>query len=385
MESLNIGILGFGVLARSLTDVIKRFPEYCADGSGPTGLPYAHIHMIYVNRETYAYGPNYVVPIEDKEGNGSRTYRDGLEALRMYETTVSFFEDWLLDHVSEIGDLNTVIDCTSYNEDSVELIFKIFNNSKRGLHFYTLNEKLMENHGKKLEAIAKRRGIEFYGNFEEPKEIVSHLRQRLDGGRPWEYKKFSEEFTAEAARLSKEAAERMKVVYLEQRKATMQERYADKAEPTDVVFFPLFNDPTDIKTITRFVINEEKHYTSKRTYDEDRKCLVVEHEMLDWYVGPYRVEDAVVHMFYRPDLKVTSARYLKYDSPKNARSDVSANWDTCPYVVKYFFKSDQAIGFTEKVSSLDIEEAIENSVEMLEFHLYPSGLEKPPNCECYDR
>ena len=233
-RDLDICILGFGKMSRALIDRVKRFPGYGI----PPELGYrVHIHMVYVNRETWAYGPNLVVPIEDKERNASRTYKDGLEAIRRYETTVSYYEDWVLEHVAEDGSLNTLIDCTPYTESSLELVLKLLRASKPGMHFYTISKGLVDNHLDELTAIAEERGITLhydYFNLDSPEEVidklVNDLRLRIDGGKPWTPVQFSEEFLAEAAELSAQAEENAKVVLQRQREKMVQAHVDDGYE-----------------------------------------------------------------------------------------------------------------------------------------------------------
>lgn len=410
-QDLDICVLGFGKMSRALIDKIKRFPGYGI----PPELDYrVHIHMVYVNRETWAYGPNLVVPIEDKERNASRTYKDGLEAVRRYETTVSYYEDWVLEHVAEDGELNTLIDCTPYTESSLELILKLLRNSKRGMHFYTISKGLVDNHLDELSAIAEERGITLHYDYFDLDsreavidKLIEDLRFRIDGGKPWTPVQFSEEFLAEAAELSAQAAENAKVVLQRQREEMVQGHLADGYEFDPNMFQTIraLSD-TDVKTIERFVINGDGDFEREEYYDEEEKCRVISHEMLDWYFGKYRIDFYAAVMFARSDLEITNAKCFVYDSPDSYAKKGNLKGD-CWYVVSVKVKSEhpwirifekqpyniyipakEAIGFTREIGPTrrgPLGESGNKEAVIITYHLAPRKFDGEPNvCTCYD-
>ena len=408
---LDICVLGFGKMSRALIDAVKRFPGYGV----PPELGYrVHIHMVYVNRETWAYGPNLVVPIEDKEHNASRTYKDGLEAVRRYETTVSCYEDWLLEHVAEDGDLNTLIDCTPYTESSLELVLKLLSNSKQSMHFYTISKGLIDNHLDELIAIAEEREITLhydYFNLDSPEEVidklVNDLRLRIDGGKPWTPVQFSEEFMGEAAKLSAQAAENAKIVLQRQRDDMVQTHLADgyKFDPSVFQTTKALSE-TDVKTIERFVINGEGDFEREENYNEEEKCRVISHEMLYWYFGKYRVDFYAATMFARSDLDITNATCYIYDSPDSRVKKKNLKGD-CQYAILITVKSQypwvqilenqeynvvvpprEAIGFTAELGPIEagvLGKSGNREAVILTYHLAPRKFDGSPNvCTCYD-
>lgn len=410
-QDLDICVLGFGKMSRALIDRVKRFPGYGI----PPELGYrVHIHMVYVNRETWAYGPNLVVPIEDKERNASRTYKDGLEAVRKYETTVSYYEDWVLEHVAEDGELNTLIDCTPYTESSLELVLKLLRASKQGMHFYTISKGLVDNHLDELTAIAEERGITLhydYLNLDSPEEVidklVNDLRFRIDGGKPWTPVQFSEEFLAKADELSAQAEENAKVV-LQRQRDEMVKAHVDDGYEFDPNMFQTMKalSETDVKTIERFVINGEGNFEREEYYDDEEKCRVISHEMLYWYFGKYRIDFYAATMFARSDLDITNATCFIYDSPDSyaKRGNLKGN---CWYVVSIKVKSEhpwvrifenqeynvvvpprEAIGFTREIGPTrrgPLGESGNKEAVILTYHLAPRKFDGSPNvCACYD-
>lgn len=403
---LNLGILGFGKISRNVIDRVKRFPGYGIERT--EGLPKVHIHMVYVNRETWSYGKDLVVPILDKENNLSRTYKDGLEAIRQYETTVSRFEDWVLEHVSDEGDLDTVIDCTSYNEESVELAFKVINASKSGLVFYTMNKKLIENHLDDLIDAATKNGVELKYGYESVDELIVALREQLDGNQPWEPVEFSEVFMEEARKLSEKAAEAVEVVRKEQLEKIVKNRLnEDNYEyiPSEVYASPVLRQ-NDIDLVKRFIVGREGNYYKTEYYDNDEKCYVIEHGMLNEYFTPYIIEPAAARFFLRSDLKVLAARCFIYDSidsyAKKNRLHLPCShaisvaieaehpwvriFESLPY--NMYIEPGEALGYSIK-SGLTYREPLgttENKrVTLLMFHLgAEDDGEKLPSCTCYD-
>lgn len=410
-KDLDVCILGFGKMSRSLIDRIKRFPGYGI----PPELGYrVHIHMVYVNRETWAYGPNLVVPIEDKEHNASRTYKDGLEAIRRYETTVSCYEDWLLEHVGEDGDLNTLIDCTPYSDSSLELVRKVLNEAKAGTHFYTISKGLVDNHLDELQEIAERRGLTLhydYVNLESAEEVldklIADLRIQIDGGEPWTPVQFSEEFMEEAAELSRQAAEQAKVVLQKQREKMVREHMAEGYEFDPNRFYSMraLSD-TDVETIYRFVINGEGDFQREEHYDNEEKCRVISHEMLYWYFGKYRIDFYAASMFARSDLEITNATCFVYDSPES-HAKLTYLKGACDYAVSVkvkcehpwvrqfenqeynvFVPEKHAIGYTKSIGPTrrgPLGETENKEVVILTYHLAvrrPDG--SVPECTCYD-
>jgi len=411
MGRLDIAVLGFGPVARAIIDKIKTFPEY---GLSETDEPRVHIHMVYVNRETYSYGPDLVVPIKDKEGNGSRTYKDGLEAVRQYETTVSYFEDWLLEHAGEGGRLNLIIDCTSYNPDSVNLAFRIANVAKKGLMYLALNRELVDNHIRKLgyNFLLHRAtidgGLSKIQDFDEIVDAtVSRVRELFDGGKPWTPVQFSEELMREASKLSEEAAEEMKLVYLNQRSAMVDSILSDGKEhdPSEVRYEALLG-PKDLKVLKRFIVEGEGDYKTSKVYDHEQKCWVIKHEMLDWFFAIHRIEDASARLFLRPDLKVTSARYIKYDSPESYTKAFVGNGG-CQWCIEYAVdvqdptwimyldnknyniatETNEAVGYSAEVGMSGrrpLNTTKNKKADYIYFHLGVPVDGKVPECKCYE-
>lgn len=406
-KSLDICVLGFGNISRALIDKIKRFPDY---GLGAQENFRIHIHMVYVNRETWGYGPELVVPVIDAQGNASRTYKDGLEAIRRYETTVSWYRDWLLEKISNPRELNTVIDCTSYNFDSLLLMKQLLANCAPGTTFYTTNTFLVEHHLEELLLIAEEKQITFnyrYALLEDADEVVEELIKDLriqhDGGKSWTPVQFSEEFLAEAAELSREAAKASAEWYTKDQYKIVNSCIEKGFEfaPDDLCVSNEFLDDTDVKVIKRFVVNGEGSFKRTERYNAKDKCRVITHEMLDWFFGKIGVLPLSAQMFLIPDLKILGAKCFVYDSPDSKSSVVELQND-CEYAIsvmvdvenpwpRYYVNVPQnvaappkfAIGYgkaigpsyRKKLGTTDNDHAI-----ILSYHLGRNSSE----CKCYD-
>ena len=354
---MRVLILGFGELARDIGAKIKAFPEYDKNGE-------VYIYHFHVSRNSLSYGPELVVEIPDPHGDGYRTYNDGFQAVERYSTTVSDYDDWLIGE-AEQGSFDFVIDCTSETESAEILVAKL--------------------------QAATGGGVTYYRR--QPADtVIESLRQELDGGKPWTPVQFNEETLEEARVKAEEAAIEMEKLHEVRRKAMVEAR-TDQGETRYDGSFTSFEgvlDKSDLESVRRFIVDGEGNYNRKESRDARHGCTIIEHEMLDWFFGPHKVLDVGMQLYLETDIKITSVRYIKYDSllslPIGCR---------CKYSAEYIIDQDKpwlmSIGentissdsgrmypVPSKALRVSLGESGGSYVEMLVFHFDTNG-----TCNCY--
>jgi len=442
---LRIAVLGFGPVARAVVDKVKRFPEYGAEENKDV---YADIYVVHVRRNSFSYSPNLVIEVADDEDNSSRTYNDGLQGIRKYETTVAYDKEWLLEEI-RTNQINVVVDCTSYNESSVELMREVMEASSEETEIHVPSKELVVKHWEELIEKSKERGFSLKFNsipsgdpneYDEidlnqdtftdylfkqdqtlfiyrnggPQEtadrIVKDLRKAMDGGKPWTPVEFSDEFMHEAARLAQEARDRMFTVSERDKKKMVLERMeaGRVKDPRETLFMSDVYEENEIETLRRFVVNAERdeEYYRHEWYDNEQKALVIKHEMLNWFFGRIKMEDISAQAFLEYDLKITSARYYKFDSPESQVKPYLPG-GSCGYGIEYIISQDEPWpliftgGHIEVLPFVEAGQAItarygagiahreplgntkNKEVEILYFHLAPPINGKIPECKCY--
>lgn len=280
---MRILIVGFGDLARTLATKIKHFPEYGAHKE-------VTIYHFFVQRNSLSYGKNLVVEIPDPHGDGYRTYRDGLQALDNYSTTVSNYKPWLLGE-AENGSFDVVLDCTSRTTESYSLIAEIL---KKSAGRCTL----------------------IPSNIVGVDATISELRQMIDGGEPWQPVEFSKEFLMEAAAAWDSAQVKMSEYHLANRNRDIAKRKEEIAGLDLSNRRPCFKAIPDFdkSLIERFVVNDEPHgeYLREEYYDSEHDCLIIKHGILDEFFGWHHTEQLASVAFLNPNLEIESAIYIKY-------------------------------------------------------------------------
>lgn len=440
-----IAVLGFGPVARAVVDKVKRFPEY---GTKEDDSPYAEIYVVYVRRNSFTYSPDLVVEVADDENNASRTYNDGLQGIRKYETTVAYDREWLIDQV-RINQINVIVDCTSYNESSVQLMRDILDVANEGTEIHLPSKELVAKHWEELIELAKNKKVSLKFNsipsgdpneYDEvdlneetfleylhqqdqtlfiyrnggPQEtadrIVKDIRKSLDGGQPWQPVEFSEEFLAEAEKLAKAAEEKINRISEEDKKEIVQQKIDSGVikDPRATLFMSNIYEENELETLQRFVVNAERdeEYYRHEWYDHEQKCLVIKHEMLNWFFGRNKIEHVAAATFLEYDLKITSARYYKFDSPESQVKQYLPG-GSCGWGVEYIISQDEpwplffTKGHIEVLPYVEQGQAItarfgaglahreplrntnNKQVEILYFHLAKPINGVVPGCKCY--
>lgn len=431
---MQVAIIGFGPLAREVIRQLKDLAEY---GDA------IRIYCVHVRRNSLSYGPDKVIEIVDKYGDGLRVYNDGFQATD-YCTTVSSFEDWFVD---EGKSYNMVVDCTSYTEDSVRLIFRVLNNIRTDKSMLMLPSKeLVQKHWKELSELALNRGvrlsfnsipsgdpsmyddidlnesnIEKYIKEEDSslfsfrnggpvetaakivEDIKKHLEASIDKPLDWSKAVRSQEWLDDAANRAKAAADAMRDRLL-QRRYEYVDRHSDQTlDDSGVAYSYGVLDNDDLTTLKRFVVDLEGDYKTSEWYNNDTRCLVRQHEMLDWFFSDHIMSEVASHFFLEPTLVSTGARYLKYDSPESRMSSKNVK---CPRVMLYavaqerpwsirigdldhYINPNEALLYDAPVVSANtdvLSTSGNTQVEYIEFHFAPMLEDgSAPKCTCFDR
>jgi hypothetical protein len=314
-------ILGFGPLARKIIATIKTFPEYGEHKEISVGHIFTRVNSL-------SYGPDLVVEIPDPHGDGYRTYNDGFQALDNYSTTVSNYLPWLLEETAA-GNFNVFINCMSENEKSKELVTQI--------------KSAMTNDSTWIR-----------GSHDE---VVSKLRDMIDGGKPWTPVTYSEEFLSSAASLWADANEKMYEYHIKNRQRDIDNR---KSWGTPTVVqngyekfgaMPKFDD----EILERFVKQNEPHVDHVRDtryeyYDDNLDCLVIEHDLLVNFFGWHHTEQVAARVFGTPYLKISSATYRKYNKNKSIK-DAEIDAD---YVIEHVYKGSYEIKAPEAIEYMSL-------------------------------
>lgn len=428
---MEIAILGFGSVAREVIRQLKELPVYGED---------VRIYCVHVRRNSLSYGPDSVIEIVDKYGDGLRVYKDGYEGTPL-RTMVSSFEDWL---VEETQTFDKVIDCTSYNEDSVRLLYRLLNNAKRETTFFLPSKELVQRHWKDLVRVAKDKDVSLSfnsipsgdasqysgidlnrdtissyieledqdlfiyrngGPVETAKSIISEIKLLVEeskgGPIDWTPVVRDSSWHESAKKDALVTADLMNQRLLDRRIEHQNKDY--RYEAPGIARDTL--DKADIETLTRFVINGEGDFKSESYYDKNQRRLVVKHEMLDWFFAWHKMIEAATHVLADPYLVPTGVRYVKYDDPE---SHVVPYITETPCIATVIYAVDQRkiwpieidgrrtfVGVNEALMfySADVTQGrlrmgdTKNvSTEYLEFHFTRSTDGNPAGiCTCFDK
>lgn len=390
---MELAVLGFGNLAK---EVIRQLKEYKAYGD------IFRVYCVHVRRNSLSYGPNQVIEIVDKYGDGLRVYNDGYQATDYY-TTVSSYEDWL---VEQSATYDKIINCMSYNDDSKRLTMRLIQEHKTpGTTMF-----MPTDYGSEVIDAANANGVSLDMLEGVPSgdlaamasaivEKIKLLAEAERGGTiNWELANRSKEWMQDAVDASIVAEQKMQQRLLDRRVEDIEK----DGQPFDddgvgVGWNTL--DPSDIDTLYRFVINGEGFYKRSVGYDNVNKRLVVSHEMLDWFFSGHKMILAASIIFGEPELVPTSTRYVKYDSPES-RVGVSKCPRTIIYSVnqqhpwplfmdgrKEVIAKDEAILYQSDwvyCESDALKASGNNEVEYIEFHFAPDSVDNPHRCTCFD-
>lgn len=317
---MHILIVGFGPLARELSDKIKHFPEY--------GLhKEVSIYHIFTRRNSLSYGKNLVVEIPDPHGDGYRTYKDGLQALDNYSTTVSNYKPWLLEEAAN-GSFDVLLNCTSKTSESYSLISEILKSSD----------------GKCVGIPSNIVGID---------ATINELRRLIDGGEPWEPVEFTEEFLKEASDAWEDAQIKMAEYHLINRNKDIAKRKFELAGLDISNRRSCFRAIPDFDKdlIERYVVEGDTHgeYVREESYDSEHDCLLVKHEILEQFFGWHHTEQLASVAFLNPNLEIESATYIKYLSDSSRHVD----FPDADYVIEHVYKGKiEIIDEDESVATL---------------------------------
>lgn len=302
---MRILIVGFGQLARDLANQIKHFPEYGLDKN-------VAIYHIFTTRNSLSYGKNLVVEIPDPHGDGYRTYKDGLQALDNYSTTVSNYKPWLLGE-AESGSFDVMLDCTSRTTESYSLIAEILKKSA----------------GKCILIPSNIVGVD---------ATINELRRMIDGGEPWEPVEFSQELLSSAADAWAAAQLKMARYHLSNRNRDIAKRKEETAGVDVQDRRPCFKaiPEFDKDLIERFVVFGEPHgeFVREEYYDADHDCTTIKHGILDQFFGWHHTEQIASVAFLNPNIEIESATYIKYLS----NSSKHVEFHDADYVIEHVYK-----------------------------------------------
>jgi len=285
---MRILILGFGDLARKILAELKKSPDYGEHKK----FAASHVH---VGRNSLSYGPDYVVEIPDPQGDGYRTYNDGLQAIDNYSTTVSDYEDHILGEIEQ-GRFSLIVDCMSITESSQELLAKVRDVAPNNCKFVLANREKTA-----LDAVNRiKNELDIYED---------HDLGELDPG------------LVEEGRVAWAAAkDKMERLHREKRAQYAQEHPEFEGRTArEYVLLENLIPEVDQVSIKRFVVDKQPYtidYKRSETYSKTNKCLIVKHEMLDWFFGWHSMEGPACQIHGNPKLKLASAKYVEYDSDK---------------------------------------------------------------------
>lgn len=284
---MRILILGFGSLARGILAELKKLPDYGEHKK----FAASHVH---VARNSLSYGPDYVVEIPDPQGDGYRTYNDGLQAVDRYSTTVSDYEEHILAEIKD-GSFDMVVDCMSINESSRALFTRIRDVAPNDCKF------ILANREKSVLDVVTKIKDQLDLNYDEDQSFEMNPSITEEGQVAWS-----------------EAKAKMERLHRGKRKDYAKEHPEfDGRTSREYVLLENLIPEVDQASIHRFVINNESYpidYKRSETYNETNKCLIVKHEMLDWFFGWHSVEGPACQIHGNPNLKLASAKYVEYDS-----------------------------------------------------------------------
>jgi len=318
---MKILILGFGKLSRELLAKIKSFPEYGEHKE----IAASHVH---INRNSLSYGPDYVVEIPDPHGDGYRTYNDGFQAINNYSTTVSDYEEHILGEIAS-GSFSVIIDCTNQTESSKELLAKIGDVVSHDVKLIRAN------------------------TLQDSDEAVEEIRKIYNGGLPWVPFNYPPDALDQANAAWKDAQTTMAETHL-RRRTEFVEDHPEMAGRTEKEWPRLEQliPEVDRVSIKRFIVDNEPYsieYSREESYDDEAKCRVVRHEMLNWFFGWHCMEGPATQVHANPKLKIASAKYVEYDS----EDSISIKEEDYDYAIEYVVSGTLLLG-----DDMEIEEHV---------------------------
>lgn len=284
---MNVLVLGFNEYSREYVDKVKRFPEYGKQDS-------ISIYHIFVTRNSLSYGKDLVVEIPDPHGDGYRTYKDGLQAVDGYSTTVSDYLPWLLEEAAG-GSFNLIVDLMlDTSEKSLELISLLKEATPADVKWLTFD---------------RNTGVD---------SLISETRS-LGGYRSdFSYVEFSREFLEKASTLWEAADRKMRSNHINNRSKDVEAYgHPDKSMSGIGYAYVSCIPDKDISVLDHVtgatIYSDQPKSTYRKEYvDKDYQCLVIEDTILVDFFGEHHVEQVACRAFADPTLKISSAKYVKY-------------------------------------------------------------------------
>ena len=432
---MEVAILGFGSVAKEVIKQLKELKEYG---------DHIRVYCVHVRRNSLSYGPDSVVEIVDRFGDGLRVYKDGYQATD-FRTTVSSFEDWLIGESTNGGAYKQVVDCMSYNDDSVRLILRMLRECDPKTKFHLLSKELVQKHWKEIIDIANERGISISfnaipsgdpnqyselsldekslpdlidkedqdlfiyrngGPVETAKVVVKDIQDFVDTSFrrsfDWSVANRPVEWYEDARLKAEEAARAMEQRLLDRRIETTSA--SNKTiDPSDPIVPPEILDDMDRYTLKRFVADGDGNYKTSSIKDDLVGKEVIKHEMLEWFFSDHLMVELACNAFGDPNLVQTATRYIKLYG-EDARIEIEKS-NTCTRSVVYLSESDDIVLLKSKdfkvglapneamlycsdiydIKSNTLKEMNNRKVEYVEFHFgqrLPDGT--PPQCSCFD-
>lgn len=304
-DNLRILIVGFGELARDLSRRIKHFPEYGMHKN-------IAIYHIFTRRNSLSYGENLVVEIPDPHGDGYRTYKDGLQALDEYSTTVSNYKPWLLEEARN-GSFNVILDCTDRTTESYSLIAELLSAAAGSAKLIAANLV----------------GVD---------ATINELRRIYNNNAPWSPIVFSDDLLDKALTAWEAAQIKMQQYHLANKTRDVTRRLDEIEKSGSQTWRSCFSaiPSFDLGLVDRFVVNGEHHPEYKRDvlFEEENNCSIIKHDILSKFFGWHHTEQLAAREFLNPNLKIESATYIKYMSEESKHiTDLKSD-----YVIEHVYK-----------------------------------------------
>lgn len=150
----SVCVLGYGPVGQALVKKLKSYEEY--------GNKF-RVHCIHVTDSAADKYSNLTTVIQYEDHGNLRVLADGTEDTERFTPFGSDLE-WLLDSKGH----NIVVDCMSYNDKAVKLIFNLVKKGNK-FRYIIADKKLTEGHAGDLETLAMTEGGAF--NFKPAYEI----------------------------------------------------------------------------------------------------------------------------------------------------------------------------------------------------------------------
>jgi len=184
----SVCVLGYGQLAQALVKKLKLFSNY---GNN------FRVHCVHVRDSNSDKYSQLSTVIKHSETNWLRVLLDGTENTENC-TPLGHDTDWLLNSDGH----NIVVDCMSYNEDAVKLLFKMLRKEKN-FRYIISGLKIAEGHGGDLQTVANTHGGVF--NFEPAYETgIDKVVDKI-------YEDIINQYEIEMRRAKKEEEEKLRL------------------------------------------------------------------------------------------------------------------------------------------------------------------------------